>query len=164
MTAATAADHGPWVDIHAHAGCGFLGGLPADHRLAEAFGTDRADERVPTAALGSLAAVNVSTVADLVVMGISDKGPGAIRHFEPGEAKRDHERQILAVSQVLGRDDVHSVLSASDIVMMMDAEATRYTDFSLESQGRGLSIFSAFHLLNALIHFTGNIFRGTFEG
>ncbi len=42
MTAATAPDHGPWVDIHAHAGCGFLGGLPADHQLAATFGTDRA--------------------------------------------------------------------------------------------------------------------------
>jgi membrane dipeptidase len=132
MTAATAADHGPWVDIHAHAGCGFLGGLPADHRLAETFGTDRADERVPTAALGSLAAVNVSTVADLAVMGISDKGPGAIRHFEPGEAKRDHERQIRAVSQVLDRDDVHSVLSASDIVT---AHTERKTGVFIGSEG-----------------------------
>lgn len=144
MDPLTAPTHGPWVDVHAHAGCGFLGGLPADHRLTGDFGTDRADERVPTAAAGGLAAVNVSTVADLAVLGIGEKGPGALRDFEPGEAKADHARQIDAVSKVLARPDVHTVLQAADIVAAHNDHKTGVflgsegADF-LDGDGTGLA-------------------------
>lgn len=108
--------HGPWVDVHSHPGCGFLGGLAPTNPLAETFGEDRSFERVPTAAAGGLAAVNVSTVADLAVMGIAAAGPTALREFEPGEAERDHRRQIDAVSKVLEHNQVTSVLRAADIL------------------------------------------------
>lgn len=122
--AATAHDHGPWVDVHSHPGCGFLGGLAPDHRLVQTFGGDTAQTRVPTAADGQLAAVNVSTVADLAVLGIGATGPGALRAFEPGEAERDHRRQIGAVSQVLDHPDVRPVLAAADITAAHHAGQT----------------------------------------
>lgn len=107
--------HGPWVDVHSHPGCGFLGGLPATNGLARTFGGDRSAESIPKAALGEVAAVNVSTVADLAVLGIAAAGPGATRAFEPGEAAADHQRQMHAVSRALEQPTVSAVLSAADI-------------------------------------------------
>lgn len=107
--------HGPWVDVHSHPGCGFLGGLPKSNSLVQTFGSDRSSTSVRTAAHGEVAAVNVSTVADLAVMGIAAAGPTATRAFEPGEAAADHRRQMRAVSKVLEQPEVAAVLSASDI-------------------------------------------------
>jgi membrane dipeptidase len=107
--------HGPWVDVHSHPGCGFLGGLAPSDPLVKTFGGDRSQERVPTAEAGEVSAVNVSTVADLAVLGIAASGPTALREFEPGEAERDHQRQIGAISQVLGHNQVVAVLRAADV-------------------------------------------------
>ncbi len=107
--------HGPWVDVHSHPGCGFLGGLAADHRLVRTFGGDQSAERVPTAADGGVTTVNVSTVADLAVLGSSRTGLAAVRPFEPGEAAAEHARQIRAVSKILDHQQVMPVLTAGDI-------------------------------------------------
>lgn len=139
-----ARQHGPWVDVHAHPGCGFLGGLPPAHPLSRTFGGDHSEQRVRTAAAGELAAVNVSTVADLAVLGISPRGPAATRAFEPGEAARDHRRQVEAVSAVAAGDDIAMVLCADDVTQAHDDGRTGVflgcegADF-LDGDGTGLS-------------------------
>lgn len=143
----TQSEHAPWVDVHCHPGCGFLGDMPTDHALVQTFGggnPDRSMQQVPTARDGQLAAVNVSTVADALVLGISAAGPGATRAFEPGEAKQDHARQIGAVSRVLELPEVVPVLAAADIAAAHEAGQTGVfigcegADF-LDGDGTGLA-------------------------
>ena len=87
MTERSGCDHGPWVDIHAHPGCGFLGGLPRDSPLVQSLGGDRSVEQIGSAAAGEVSVVNASTVADLAVIGpTASGGLRAAREFEPGEA------------------------------------------------------------------------------
>jgi membrane dipeptidase len=107
--------HGPWVDVHSHPGCGFLGGLQSTNPMVRAFGPERQREKVTSAARGEVAVVNVSTVADLAVLGVGVAGPTAMRAFEPGEVVADHRRQIAAISAVLEHNDVAPVLDPSDI-------------------------------------------------
>ena len=112
----SACDHGPWVDIHSHPGCGFLGELPKDQAWVRSMGGDRSVEQVGSAAAGEVSVVNASTVADLAVIGPNATGGlGAFRDFEPGEALADHRRQVRATSAVQRRDDVTAVLHSSDI-------------------------------------------------
>ncbi len=114
MTASTHA-HGPWVDVHSHPGCGFISGLPSTDRNVAMFGPERQDAQVTSAAAGEVAAVNVSTVADLAVLGVKAAGPTALRDFEPGEVVADHRRQLDAISAVLEHDAVAPVRAADDI-------------------------------------------------
>lgn len=116
--------HGPWVDVHSHPGCGFLGGLPATDRNVVMFGPERQDAQVTSAAAGEVAAVNVSTVADLAVLGVEGAGPTALREFEPGEVVADHRRQLAAISAVLEHEHVTAVRSADDIVAAQAGENT----------------------------------------
>ena len=116
MTERSGCDHGPWVDIHAHPGCGFLGGLPRDLPLVQSLGGDRSVEQIGSAAAGEVSVVNASTVADLVVIGPDASGGlRSVRDFEPGEAIADHRRQVRSMSEVQHRDDVTAVLRADDI-------------------------------------------------
>ncbi len=154
--------HGPWVDVHSHPGCGFLGGLPKSDPLSMTFGIDRSAERVPTAATGQVAAVNVSTVADLAVMGISSTGPGATREFLPGEAAKDHARQMKAVSKAMEQPNVVPILSAADIRAAAAASQTgaflgcEGADF-LDGDGTGLaSAYSEGVRTITLVHYRVN--------
>lgn len=109
-------DHGPWVDVHAHPGRCFLGGLEPSSRLVQMFGPDDSANRVRSSATGEVAVVNTATVGDLAVIAPDSAGGlGAGREFEPGEAVRDHDRQLDAVDTLLAHHDIRTVLAPGDI-------------------------------------------------
>lgn len=108
--------HGPWVDVHAHPGRCFLGGLAESSPLVQMFGPDDSVNRVRSSATGEVAVVNTATVGDLAVIAPNASGGlGAGREFEPGEAVRDHDRQLAAVDTLLAHHDIRTVLAPDDI-------------------------------------------------
>lgn len=109
--------HGPWIDLHAHPGQCFLGGLADSSPLVRGLGREYSLERIRSASVGEVSVVNASTVADLLVIGVNaDGGVGAVRDFEPGEASADHDRQLTALNVLLDEPDLHPVLHPDDIV------------------------------------------------
>ncbi|MEZ5227534.1 MAG: membrane dipeptidase [Acidimicrobiales bacterium] len=69
---------------------------------------------VRVAAEAGVCCVSLSTVADLAVLRANAAGGlGAGREFEPGEARRDHDRQLAGLRTVF--DDVRQVRAAADI-------------------------------------------------
>ena len=114
--------HGPWVDIHAHPGRCFLGGLEASSPFVQVLGAEESAASVASARRGEVAVVNASTVADLAVIGPSASGGlRAVRDFEPGEARSDHDRQLYALAGLTAEPTVGSVLCADDIVVAHDS-------------------------------------------
>ena len=112
----SAYNHGPWVDVHAHPGRCFLGGLDPSSPFVAVLGADESRERVRSSLVGEVAVVNAATVADLAVLGAGpDGGLFASREFEPGEAAADHDRQLEALASLLAEDDVSAVLEPDDI-------------------------------------------------
>ncbi|NOX29945.1 MAG: hypothetical protein GXP35_07855 [Actinobacteria bacterium] len=109
--------HGPWVDVHAHPGRCFLGGLDPTSPMALMLGAENAAAAVQSSLLGEVAVVNSATVADMVLIGLgADGGLHAMRSFEPGEAVADHRRQINAMDALIDGHTVAAVLSSGDIV------------------------------------------------
>jgi membrane dipeptidase len=112
MTATGAA----WVDVHAHPGRCFLAGLDRADPLAGLLGAADVGAALSAARDAGLAAVSLSTVADLRVLAPDPvKGLRAARDFGPGEAYADHRRQLAAIGQVLAGLDVPVVVTAADI-------------------------------------------------
>lgn len=108
--------HGPWVDIHAHPGRCFLGGLEPSAPLVALLGADESVDRVRSLAAGEVSVVNASTVADLAVLGMTPAGGlCAERSFEPGEAAADHSRQIDALTALVSSGEVRAILAPDDI-------------------------------------------------
>ncbi len=108
--------HGPWVDVHAHPGRCFLGGLPATSPFVQFLGPEDAIASIRSASNGELSVVNASTVADLAVIGPNSSGGlGTIREFEPGEAAADHARQLEVMNSQLVEGGIRLVLHPSDI-------------------------------------------------
>ena len=106
----------PWVDVHAHPGRCFLGGLPADDLLGQLLGGDGSDDAVSGIAAAGMAAVSFATVTDLSVIGARPDGSlYARREFEPGEAYADHHRQLAAIRALGERHELPLVRSAADI-------------------------------------------------
>lgn len=113
---ATAPDHGPWVDLHAHPGRAFLAGLPESSPAVMFLGPEDSGEQLRTARPGGLAAVNASAVADMMVIGPRpDGGLGVFRPFEPGEATAEFQRQVDALEASLAAPGVRRVLAPADI-------------------------------------------------
>jgi membrane dipeptidase len=111
-----ASGHGPWIDIHAHPGRCFLGGLPPSSPFVAMLGADESAARVQSSAEGEVSVVNASTVGDLAVLGVRpDGGLYASRPFETGEAAADHARQIQALDGLLSERSVRAVLGPDDI-------------------------------------------------
>ena len=109
--------HSPWVDVHAHPGRCFLGGLDSHDRLAAALGGDASDQAVSDIRDAGMAAVSFATVADLRVIGPRpDGGLRAVREFEPGEAVADHRRQLDALRALVERHDLPVVRVADDVL------------------------------------------------
>lgn len=107
----------PWVDVHAHPGRCFLGGLGEDDRLASALGGDSSDQAVAEIIDAGMAAVSFATVADLRVIGPRpDGGLHAVRDFKPGEAVADHRRQLDALQALVARHDLPIVRVADDVL------------------------------------------------
>jgi membrane dipeptidase len=112
----TEQSHGPWVDVHAHPGRCFLGGLEPSSPFVAMLGGDESRARVQSSLAREVSVVNAATVADLAVLGVRpDGGLFASREFEPGEAADDHDRQLKALSSLLSESDVCAVLEPGDI-------------------------------------------------
>jgi membrane dipeptidase len=108
--------HGPWVDIHAHPGRCFLGGLEPSSPFVALLGPEESLARVRSSRDGEVAVVNASTVGDLAVLGVrADGGLYASRPFETGEAAADHVRQMNALNTLFAETSVRAVLVPADI-------------------------------------------------
>ncbi len=108
--------HGPWVDIHAHPGRCFLGGLPKTSPFVQLLGAEDAVVSFRSASAGEVSVLNASTVGDLAVIGPNSTGGlGAARDFDAGEAVADHERQLDAMHAQLLDGGIKLVLDPSDI-------------------------------------------------
>ena len=106
----------PWVDVHAHPGRCFLGGLPADNLLGQLLGGDGSDDAVSGVVAAGMAAVSFATVTDVGVIGARPDGSlYARREFEPGEAYADHQRQLTAIRSLGERHELPLVRTAADI-------------------------------------------------
>jgi membrane dipeptidase len=110
------ATRAPWVDIHAHPGRCFLAGLDAEDPLAGLLGGPDVAAALAAARDAGLAAVTLSTVADLQVLAPDPvKGLRAAREFSPGEAYADHRRQLHGIRQALARLGVPVAVTAEGI-------------------------------------------------
>ena len=105
----------PWIDVHAHPGRCFLGGLPAEDPLLVLLGGDASADAVTQIAASGASAVVFSTVADLLVLTARAAGLTAGRQFHPGEAEADHARQLSALQALAARPDVRLVRSGADL-------------------------------------------------
>jgi membrane dipeptidase len=111
-----AATGAPWVDVHAHPGRCFLAGLDAGDPLAGLMGGQDVAAALSAAREAGLAAVTLSTVADLRVLALdSVKGLRVGREFAPDEAYADHRRQLAGIGEVLARLGVPIAVTAEDI-------------------------------------------------
>ncbi len=148
----------PWVDVHAHPGRCFLGGM-GDSPVAEMLGGDASADAVAAVATSAVTAASFATVADLLVLGVSPEGGiSATRDFEPGEAAADHERQLRALVELAGRPDTRMILTAADyaasqqedqVGMLLCAEGGDFLEGSLEglapAHNRGLRSVTLVH-------------------
>jgi membrane dipeptidase len=99
-----AASQAPWIDVHAHPGRCFLAGLSSDDPLAGLLGAEDIAAALSAANRAGMAAVTLSTVADLRVLGPDPvTGLRASRPFRRGEAYEDHRRQLAGIARVLAR-------------------------------------------------------------
>jgi membrane dipeptidase len=107
---------GPWIDVHAHPGRCFLAGLGASDPLAGLLGTEDLAASLAAARAAGLAAVTVSTVADLRVLAPhAQNGLAARRAFGPGEARADHRRQLEGIGHAVAAAGASVAVTAADI-------------------------------------------------
>ncbi len=89
------------------------------------FGGDDSPSQVASAVGGEVSVVNVSTVADLLVIGLNGSGGlGATRDFEPGEASTDHNRQLKGLARLPDDERIIAVRSADDVQRAHTSDAT----------------------------------------
>jgi membrane dipeptidase len=107
----------PWIDVHAHPGRCFLRGLPPDDPYVRALGADAVSDALADQKAGHVTVACCATVADLRVLQV---GPGgrvfAGRHFEPGEARADHLRQLGALRSLWEDAAVQAIRTPADVV------------------------------------------------
>lgn len=84
--------------------------------LVGLLGRDDVDRALADLKEGAVSLVAFATVADLRVLGVDPQGGiRTVRPFEPGEAARDHARQIAALHAIAARDEVHLVCGPEDV-------------------------------------------------
>ena len=106
----------PWVDVHAHPGRCFLAGLDAADPTAAALGCADIARALADARAAGMAAVTLSTVADLQVLAPDPaKGLAAARPFRPGEAAADHRRQLAGIRQAAAAAGAPIATTAAEI-------------------------------------------------
>lgn len=121
---AASREAGPWVDTHAHPGRFFVRGLCADDPAAALLGRDTVDRALQGLHVGGADLCCFATVADLRVLGVEPTGGiRARRDFEPGEAHRDHERQLAALDEICARPGVARILAPEDWRTAREADA-----------------------------------------
>jgi membrane dipeptidase len=107
---------GLWVDVHAHPGRCFLAGLDDADPLASLQGGPDVAGSLTAARAAGLAAVTLSTVADLRVLAPDPvRGLRASRPFRPGEASADHRRQLAGIGRIIAGLGAPIATSAADI-------------------------------------------------
>jgi membrane dipeptidase len=105
-----------WIDLHAHPGRCFLAGLGASDPLVGLLGPPDVASAVAAARAAGLAAVTLSTVADLRVLAPdAHKGLRASRPFRPGEAQADHRRQVGGISRIVAAAGLPVATTAAEI-------------------------------------------------
>jgi membrane dipeptidase len=111
-----AATRAPWIDVHAHPGRCFLAGLDDSDPLAGLLGAPDVMTAASAALAAGMAAVTLSTVADLRVLSPDPaKGLRASRPFRPGEAYGDHRRQLDGIGRIAGALGVEVAVTAAGI-------------------------------------------------
>jgi membrane dipeptidase len=106
----------PWIDVHAHPGRCFLAGLDDADPQARLLGGADAGPSLAAARRAGMAAVTLSTVADLrVLVPHPVTGLHASRPFEPGEAYQDHRRQLAGIGQLAAALGAQIAVTAADI-------------------------------------------------
>src|ERR1700722_20323828 len=106
----------PRVDLHGHAGRCFLAGLGGGDPFVRTLGAEDIQAALAAAAVSSVAAITLSTVADLRVLAPDPvKGLAASREFGRGEAYGDHRRQLDAITSALADLGVPVVVSATEV-------------------------------------------------
>ena len=132
----------PWVDVHAHPGRCFLAGLGGDDPLVRMLGSAEIGAGIAAAAAAGLAAITLSTVADLRVLAPDPvKGLTASRTFGPGEAYRDHRRQLDAITTALAglgvpvatcAAQIEAAQAAGAVAVLLSCEGGDFLDGRLE--------------------------------
>ena len=108
----------PRVDVHAHPGRCFLGGIPDADPARAVLGSDDAVAGFRGAEEAGMSAVSFATVADLRVLQLVENRFAAAREFAPGEAYADHQRQLDAILDVARRVDATIVSGAEDVIRL----------------------------------------------
>jgi membrane dipeptidase len=157
----SSAEHGPWIDLHAHPGRCFLAGYEDTAPMVQLLGASSAGASVRGAAEAGVCCVSVSTVADLAVLRPNaDGGLGAGREFEPGEARADHDQQLRGLSTLFS--DVRQVRGSHDIVAAHDegtgsafvsCEGADFLDGQLEGLGDAFDVGAR---MVTLVHYRVN--------
>ncbi len=111
-----AATRAPWIDVHAHPGRCFLAGLDGTDPLVGLLGGQDVVAALSAAQDAGLAAITLSTVADLRVLAPdAAKGLRAARPFRPGEAYGDHRRQLDEIGRIADALAADVVVTAAAI-------------------------------------------------
>jgi len=106
----------PWIDIHGHAGRCFLAGLDSSDVVVRGLGGPDVSSAYSSAKDAGLAAVTLSTVADLRVLAPdSAKGLRAAREFRQGEAYADHQRQLQEIERLVHAAGAEIAVTAADV-------------------------------------------------
>ena len=105
----------PTVDMHAHPGRFFLTKESSGTALAAQLGAPFVERSLSEMRRGGVAAVMFATVADHILLEQSDRGLRAAREFAPGEAYRDHQRQMQVFAEITEHNDVRKVTNAADV-------------------------------------------------
>jgi len=111
----------PTFDLHAHPGRFFMAGAPRS-AFVDSYAQLDPDSAITDMRHGGLAGAMFATVADLAVLGKTERGLGATRAFAPGEAHDDHLRQIDAARALFDANDIALARTSVDI---HDAHAAR---------------------------------------
>jgi membrane dipeptidase len=132
----------PWIDVHAHPGRCFLAGLDEADPLAGMLGGQDIAAALSAAQEAGMAAVTLSTVADLRVLAPDPvKGLRASRPFRPGEAYADHSRQLAGITQTLTGLGKQAVVTSAQVeaawasgqtAVFLSCEGGDFLDGSLE--------------------------------
>jgi len=154
--------HGPWIDLHAHPGRCFLAGYDDASPLVQLLGQSTARGSIEAAAAAGVCSVSVSTVADLAVLQPTPSGGfGAGREFESGEARADHDRQMLGLTDLFAAG-TRQVLTSSDLATAhADGEGSAFVccegaDFLDGDLGGLAEVFDAGTRAITLVHYRVN--------
>ena len=112
----------PTIDLHAHPGRFFMTGAP-DSDFVAAYPPPDPDQVITDMREARLSAAMFATVADLPVLGRTERGLGAVRSFATGEVMTDHLRQIAVAETLFTAHDMPLGLTGGDVIAAHEAGA-----------------------------------------